>query len=341
MKLPVYSSTIRRKEMDAVLTTMVSEKIGPGEMNQKLSQFARELFAAEGTAAFRSTAIALRYALRALDLPQGSGVVLSALAPFWQYQAVCDLGFEPVVADVDPDTALLTPATVEEAVGRGGRVILVHESLGFLPDLPGLLALNIPVIEDVSQSIGATLAGKQAGSFGTFAIIGLEETDYLTAGGGALLLASERRNAVVLKRLCDEGPLTDVLPDINSALGFVQLKEMNRNTEKRAEIAAAFTRALMQSRHRTLLQQGEGTNAVYSFPVVLSSGFKEVKQYTSRKDIEIDPVFESSIAGKLGDGLEGCINAKSLLMRCVLFPLYPRLGNANVAKISKVLATLP
>ncbi len=341
MKLPVYSSTIRRKEMDAVLTTMVSEKIGPGEMSQKLSQFAREMFSSEGVAAFRSTAIALRYVLRALDLPMGSGVVLSALAPFWQYQVVGDLGFEPVVADVDPDTALITPATVEEAVARGGRVILVHESLGFLPDLPGILALNLPVIEDMSQSIGAVLGGKPAGSFGTFAIIGLEETDYLTAGGGALLLAPERRNAVVLKRFCDEAPFTDILPDINSALGFIQLKEMGRNMEKRAEIAAAFTRALMQSRHRTLLQQGEGTNAIYSFPVVLSSGFKEVKQYTSRKDIEIDPVFESSIAGKLGDALEGCINAKSLLMRCVLFPLYPRLGNANVAKISKVLATLP
>lgn len=341
MKLPVYSSTIRRKEMDAVLTTMVSERIGPGEMNQKLSLFAREVFSCEGVGAFRSTAIALEYALSALDLPAGSGVVLSALAPFWQYQAVVRLGYEPVIADVNPDTALITPETVEEAIARGGRVILAHESLGFLPDLPALLALNIPVIEDASQSVGATLAGKQSGSFGMFTIIGLEETDFLTAGGGALLLAPERRNAVVLKRLCDQAPLTDILPDINSALGFVQLKEMSRNTALRAEIAAAFTRALMQSRHRTLLQQGEGTNAVYSFPVVLSSGFKEVRQYASRKDIEIDPVFESSIAGKLGDALEGCINAKSLLMRCVLFPLYPRLGNANVAKISKVLATLP
>lgn len=341
MKLPVYSSTIRRKEMDAVLTTMVSEKIGPGEMNQKLSQFAREFFVSEGVGAFRSSAIALRYALSALDLAPGSGVILSALAPYWQYQTVVSLGFDPVIADVNPDTALVTPETVEVAIARGGRVILVHESLGFLPDLPALLALNIPVIEDASQSVGASLAGKQAGSFGMFTIVGLEETDYLTAGGGALLLAPERRNAVVLKRLCDEAPLTDILPDINSALGFVQLKEMQRNTGLRTEIAAAFTRALMQSRHRTLLQQGEGVNAVYSFPVVLSSGLKEVRHYASRKDIEIDPVFESSIAGKLDDALEGCINAKSLLMRCVLFPLYPRLGNANVAKISKVLATLP
>ena len=341
MKIPVYSSTIRRKEMDAVLTCMVAEKIGPGEMNQKLSQFAREAFGVEGTAALRSAAIALDYALKALDLPAGSGIVLSALAPYWQYQAVQSLGYEPIIADVSEVTALVTVETVTDAIQRGGRLILLHETLGFLPDFPALQALNIPIIEDASESLGASLGEKSAGSFGVFTIIGLEETDYLTAGGGALILAPEKRDAVVLKRLCDEAPLTDVLPDINSALGFVQLREMNRNTETRAEIATAFTRSLMQSRHRTLVQQGEGSNAVYSFPVILSSGYKEVKQYTNRKAIEITPAFEMSIVGKLGEDLEGCINAKSLLMRCVLFPLYPRLGNGNVAKISKVLATLP
>jgi dTDP-4-amino-4,6-dideoxygalactose transaminase len=30
MKIEIYSPTIRRKEMDAVLTAMVEEKIGPG-----------------------------------------------------------------------------------------------------------------------------------------------------------------------------------------------------------------------------------------------------------------------------------------------------------------------
>ena len=212
MKLPVYSSTFRRKVLYAVLNSLFSEQIGPGELNQKLSKFARELFASVGAAAFRSTAIALRYALRALDLPAGSGVIVSALAPFWQYQAVRDLGFEPVVADVDPDTALLTPSTVEVAVSQGGRVILVHESLGFLPDLPGLLALNIPVIEDVSQSIGATLGGKQAGSFGTFSIIGLEETDYLTAGGGALLLAGQAQRGLFSSGYATRGRLRMFCP---------------------------------------------------------------------------------------------------------------------------------
>ncbi len=341
MKLPVHSSTIRRKEMDAVLTCMVAEKIGPGEMNQKLSLLARELLPAEGAMALRSAPIALSYAIKALNLEPGSGVILSALAPAWHLRAVRDLGFTPLIVDVDADTALVTVPLLEEAIAKGGRLILLHEALGFLPDMERILALNIPVIEDISQSVGAVLMERNAGTFGVFSILGLEEGDILTAGGGALLVAPLKREAIVLRKLEEEAPPTDILPDINSALGFVQLKEYGRNAEIRKGMASLYVGSLMQGRHKTLTQGGEGSSAVYSFPVILSSGLKEVKQYVSRKDIEIEPAFAGSVADLLSDSLEGCINAKSLLMRCVLFPLYPRLGNLNAAKIAKVLATLP
>ena len=85
MSTPVYSSTIRRSEMDAVLTCMVEEKVGPGEMNQKLIKLVRELYTADGALALRSPAMALVYALEMFDLPEKAGVLLSALAPSWQY----------------------------------------------------------------------------------------------------------------------------------------------------------------------------------------------------------------------------------------------------------------
>ena len=44
MKIQPFSSTIRRREMDAVLTCMVEEKIGPGESNLRLIQYVKEYF---------------------------------------------------------------------------------------------------------------------------------------------------------------------------------------------------------------------------------------------------------------------------------------------------------
>lgn len=341
MKIPVYSSTIRRKEMDAVLTCMVAEKIGPGEMNERLVQFICETFPVEGALALRSSSIALQYALEALDLPKGSGIVISALAPAWHFTATKKLGYEPMIVDVDPETALISVPAVEEAIVKGGRLVLAHESLGYIPDMQRLLACNIPVIEDISQSAGSTLSEKKAGMFGVFSILGLEERDILTAGGGAVLIAPNKREAIVLKKMGDEAPRTDILPDINSALGYVQLRESERNISLRKDISAVYLRSLLQGRHKTINQEGDGVSSCYSFPVILSSGYKEVKQYVARKEIEIDLAFRGSVAESLGEALEGCINAKSLLMRCVLFPLYPRLGASNTAKVAKVLATLP
>lgn len=327
--------------MDAVLTCMVSERIGPGEMNGKFMQLVKELFTVEGSIILRSASIALLYALEALAAEPGTGVVISALAPVWQYQTLIKAGFTPVIADVHPDTALMTSETIAEAVQRGGRIILFHETAGSVPDFEEILALNLPLIEDISQSAGTMIGDKMAGRFGVFSLLGLEENDILTSGGGAVLIAPNKREAIILNKMRDEAPLTDILPDINSALAYVQLKELNRNSQLRQEIKTLYLRSLLQGRHKTFPQNENTISSVYSFPVILSSGYKEVKQYTNRKEVEIELAFSGSVAAYLGDELAGCIQAKSLLMRCVLFPLYPRLGASNAAKIAKLLATLP
>lgn len=348
--IQTYSSTIRRKEMDAVLTCMVDEKIGPGDMALKLTQTVKEFFGVDGAVALRSPAIALKYVLTAIDLPKESGVMISALAPAWQYQAVVDLGYKPIVLDVSVDTALVTVDSVEEGIRQGGRLLIVTESFGTIPDMEALIALGIPVIEDVSQSIGAYKeipqesgepVQKKAGTYGLFSIMGLEERDLITGGGGAILMAPSRREWIVLKRLAEEAPSTDLLPDLNSSLAYVQLKEFPRNDVVRQDLFTAFQKSLMSSRHKTFMRIQDGKSAVYSFPVVLNSGYKDVRQYASKKGIEIQYAFEGSVAYILQDTLEGCINAKSLLLRCAVFPLYPRLGTTQASSIMKVLGTLP
>ena len=326
--------------MDAVLTCMVEEKIGPGEMNQKLIKLVRELYEAEGVLALRSPAMALVYALKMFDLPEKAGVLLSALAPSWQYIEVARNGFTPIVLDVDPLTSLVTLEAVEEGIKQGGRALVLHETLGNVPDMEAFAALSIPIIEDISQSAGALYGEKRAGTFGSFSILGLEERDILTGGGGGILIAAERRNASVLKNTAETIPITDFLPDINASLAFVQLKNMEKNLQLRDEMRELYLRSLLQTRHKPLVFSEKVKNPVYSFPVILENGLKDVKQYVNRKDIEIELAFTNSIADFLKEENKS-INAASLLLRTVLFPLYPRLGLNNAAKIANVLGTLP
>lgn len=349
--IQTYSTTIRRKEMDAVLTCMVDEKIGPGELNTRLIQQVKESIKCDGAVALRSPAIALKYALLALDIERNSKIMISALAPSWQYQELINLGFEPMVLDVEETTGLVSAEIVQEATKEGGKVLILHETAGILPDIEAILELGIPVIEDISQSFGSSISQKdengaevgriKAGLMGIYTIMGLEERDVVTAGGGAILMAPGRREWIVLKKFTDEAPETDLLPDINAALAWVQLKEFNKNEKSRKEIFGLYQHACMMGRHKMLVRDMEEGSTMSCFPLVLTSSVKDVKQYTAKKDIEIQLAYSKSVISLNDELAQKCIHAKSLFLRCVHFPLYPRLTHNEVAKIVKVLGSLP
>lgn len=375
--IQTFSTTIRRKEMDAVLTCMVDEKIGPGELNGRFIQTIKEFFGCDGAVALRNPSSALKYAFRSMGITSGEAVMISALAPAWHYQALEDLGYRPVVLDVDELSGLVTAEIVKKGIEDGGRVLVLHESMGILPQIDEILELGVPVIEDVSKSAGSyfptfdennnPVDGRKAGSCGIYSILALEERDVITAGGGAVLMAPNRREWIVLKKYVDEMPRTELLPDINCALGWVQLKEFKHNEILRKRIFTLFQRACMSGRHK-MLQRGTGaivpvskksssqnvseneepseildyTSTMSCFPLVLTSSFKDVKQYTAKKDIEISPAYEDSVIALKQEELSAqCIKAKSLFLRSAFFPLYPRLTHSQVAKIIKVLGTLP
>ena len=349
--IQTYSTTIRRKEMDAVLTCMVDEKIGPGELNAKLITQIKEFIKCDGAIALRSPAIALNYALMSMGLESGSKVMVSALAPAWQYQSLVSLGFEPLVLDVDELNGLVNEQIISEGIKQGGKVLLLHETEGILPNLDKIVKLGVPIIEDVSQSAGSTFSmtgeddsaqqQKMAGTFGVYSILGLEERDVITAGGGAVLISPGRREWIVLKKYVEEAPLTDLLPDINAALAWVQVKEFARNEKTRKELFAMYQQACFIGRHKMYARENENGSTACSFPLVLSSSYKDVKQYAAKKDIEINLAYENSIIALKDELSETCIHAKSLYLRCVHIPLYPRLTHAESSKIIKVLSSLP
>jgi len=371
-----FSTTIRRKEMDAVLTCMVDEKIGPGELNTRFIQAVKDFTGCDGAVALRTPETALKYALRSLDFAEGETVMISALAPAWHYQAVVDLGYKPLVLDVDDATGLVNAEIVQRGINHGGRLLLLHESMGIMPEMDAILALNIPVIEDISKSAGAVvpvydangtpMESVKAGSYGVYTILTLEEKDVITAGGGAVLIAPKRREWIVLKKFVDEMPKTELLPDINSALAWVQIKEFKHNEISRKTIYSLYQRACMSGRHKLYArnigysipdnavqpvntsgaenaeQDLDFTSTMSAFPLILTSSYKDVKQYAAKKDIEISQAYEDSvIALKQEELSDSCIRAKSLYLRCALFPLYPRLTHSQVSKIVKVLGSLP
>jgi dTDP-4-amino-4,6-dideoxygalactose transaminase len=218
--------------------------------------------------------------------------------------------------------------------------VVFHETLGCLPEAELAVELGIPVIEDCSQSVGSILGEKAAGAIGTFTILGLEERDMITAGGGALLYSVNRRDASVLRGI-GELPPEYTLPDVNAAMAAVQFRETAKNLARRQEIAGAYAEASLRTRHRRFTQADGFQYNNYAFPLVIETGVKDIKAYAKRKEISVEEAFEKTLSGSGVIPSEQCPNATSLAMRTVLFPLYPRLGLSGAGKVSKLITTLP
>ena len=82
-------------------------------------EFAAWVGAREAVAVSSCTA-ALELSLRALDLPAGARVLMPTITFCGVASAVIHAGLVPVLADVDPFTATMSPATAS-AASPGGR----------------------------------------------------------------------------------------------------------------------------------------------------------------------------------------------------------------------------
>jgi dTDP-4-amino-4,6-dideoxygalactose transaminase len=348
MGIPISRPSIKRKDMDSVLSCMVSDTIGPDRISKQLVDAIGEYLKRKGGLALREYPRAVQLALEGLGLGAGSRVVGSALLPALYAEAFEALGIEFIAADVSETAPVITPQTVQEAIAAADAgeaaaadALIVDTALGFCPDLETLAGLGIPMIEDISQGLGAHTGDRLAGTFGRYTVIGLEPEHIVTAGGGAVVIGAGRKESSWLKSRGEELPPEVLLPDVNSALGLTQIKELDRFLEKRRELAPRFLRSLSAGRHRMPAQPGDGENVFFSFPVALESGVNEVIAYARKHEVEAVPAFSGSMVATRAGMEEGVPNARGYLMRCVRFPLYPLLKNSESERISRVLSTLP
>lgn len=356
-RVPVFRPTVRRDAMDRVLGCLVNDEIGPGERARELTAWVSGALGMAGGIALADYRMALACALTTIDVPVGAWVLCSALAPQAHRAAVEASGLVPVVVDVSPDSGVMDLDAAEKVRG-GARAALLDHTLGFVPDLTRVRTWDLPVIEDVTCSLGGYDGDSVPGPRADLAVVSLAETALLTAAGGALLLC--RTNALLASARQAIADRAERLADLNAALALAQLKRYDGDMQTRRSIRDAYHAAITRTRHRSLnLPHGDegGLQVPFSYPVVVADGAREVQRYAARARIETRPAYGGSIvAGRPTNGAAAsghaeaaddahpagaCPAADSLARRCVLFPLYPLLGGGQIEVIASILATLP
>lgn len=336
MAVPSNRPLIRRADLLAVLNSMVADLVGPGELSRAFSrEFPAWLGHARGLA-FAEHTRAASVALRILELAPGARVGIPALARVEYWLATEDAGLTPVALDVDEHTAQPDP----ELVARSELAALVLDGrLGLAPG-SALLEIGLPVLEDITESLGSTVDETAAGSRARIAVMGLGADAVITAGGGAVLSLRTRKDHAALSRESARLGTSSLMSDMNAALATAQLRELGAMLGRRKEIAGVLLEQARRAGRSVLLPPGEGL-LPFSLALRVQRGAGEVIAYAARQEVSAAPAFENSVVARGLVGEDETPIAARLAMSCVRFPLYPAMTNDELSQVARVVATLP
>jgi dTDP-4-amino-4,6-dideoxygalactose transaminase len=330
--------SIVRKDMDAVLTCMVSEQIGSGEEAQKLVKTVSRDLGYQGGAAFSDLQRCFEIALELAGAEEGDKIALSPLSPAWYYRVLKEKRLVPHLWDIDADTA--EPSRTE-GFEAGVKAVFCYHHLGIPQNLDFWREMGIPVIEDITEIVGTLFRDEVEEVPGNYTILNLSEEGHFTAGGGGLLMAVGKKEHAALKKSLEFLGSGSMLSNMAAVLGLSQWSRMDRFQKKRAEILAVYTPNLMKSRHRGFSLEEGRDYLPLKFSVLLRTGGKDVFSYAKKKKVSCENSFAGSVLDLFTEETEHLSGARQLSMRCVSFPLYPALTNGDIEHISKVLASLP
>ena len=344
MPVPVFRPFIKRKDMDAVLTSLVSDSVNTGAETEAFVNELLEIIDFEAGIGFREFPRGIQTAIRALDLPLESRIGISVLAPVMYEQAIRETGNVPVLIDCYTNNPCIDPNKLQELHAQQPlQAVVIHTLLGFFPEMTAISALHVPVVIDATESF--TGINNELIQSADILLIGLEANGILTAAGGVLVFGKSKAMGNLLGKVIERYPREVFLQDMNAALGRAQLRQLEYFMQRRSEISEILTRSAMRGRHHLLAQVGENPGVPYSFPLLIQSSVTDVQTFARKKNIEVIMAFAYSIIHN-SEGREdfeprAFPNAYGFLLRCVLFPLYPGMSLKELELIEKVIASLP
>ncbi|MCW5966110.1 MAG: DegT/DnrJ/EryC1/StrS family aminotransferase [Bryobacterales bacterium] len=137
---------------------------------------------------------ALQVAMAALEIGPGDEVIVPAWTWHSCFNAVVMAGALPICAEID-SSFNLDPADIERHITPRTKVLMAVHLQGNPANMDAVLRVarkhKLKVLEDVSQSVGASYKGKPLGSMGDIAIASLQVNKTISAGEGGAVYTND------------------------------------------------------------------------------------------------------------------------------------------------------
>ena len=213
---------------------------------------------------------ALFVALAALELPEGSEVLVSPITDPGAISAIILNRLRPRLADSTPGSYNIGAAQFRERITPQTRAAVIVHSLGQACEIEQIVAAarerDIRVVEDCSQAHAATVAGRPVGTFGDIAAFStMYRKAHITGPSGGVVYSRDlelfRRALAYADRgkprwradFDDRNPGTFLFPalnhhsdEISCAIGLASLRRINDTIVRRLAFVADLSGRLSE-----------------------------------------------------------------------------------------------
>lgn len=308
---PLASSTWGDEEIEAIQKVIDS---GRFTMGDQVSAFEEEFAHYIGTRyavmvnSGSSANLALLAASRYRQVPllnPGDEVLVPAVSWSTTYYPVTQLGGRLNFVDINPNTLNIDVSRIEEAITPKTKAIFVVNLLGNPADWKQLQAIardqSLILLEDNCESLGASIDGKNAGTFGIGGTFSTFFSHHISTMEGGFVITDDEPLFHTLKSIRAHGWTRD-LPEINhvynktgsswddlfrfvlpgynlrpiemeAAIGRIQLRKLDSFVQMRRRNAQHFLTS-MSDLQGYRVQQETGSSSWFGFSLVLEENLK-------------------------------------------------------------------
>lgn len=168
-------------------------------LGANVNNFEKELAEYVGAghaAALSSGTAAIHMGLQALGVQKGDIVFCQALTFSASANPIVYKEATPVFIDSEYETWNMDPKALEKAFEKyTPKAVIVVHLYGIPAKMDEIMKIcqkhNVPILEDAAESLGATINGKQTGTFGKFGAFSFNGNKIITTSGGGMLVSDD------------------------------------------------------------------------------------------------------------------------------------------------------
>jgi CDP-6-deoxy-D-xylo-4-hexulose-3-dehydrase len=333
MKYPLMQCNVQREDLDAVIEHLKQDDplLTNGPKCREFEMAWSKWLGVKYSVFVNSGASANLLSMTALKIkhPEGGEVIVPPLTWVSDIASVIQCGFTPVFADINPDTLAMDTDKILKSITNKTRAVFLTHILGFdgLTDdlLQQLKDQNIPLIEDVCESHGATHQGKKLGSLGWMSNFSFYYAHHMTTIEGGMICTNDEQTYEIIRMLRSHGMVREstsaeikenykkdypnVHPEftffypaynlrnteIGGILGLSQLPKLDNNVIRRNENHHRFLSQLDSTRFKTDFKLEGSSN--YAINIILKEKDPELFKRLTACMIDAGIEFRRGTAG--------------------------------------------